>query len=145
MGDLKKNVRFILDKSGRQKYKMLISVVSTVLSSIFGLAPYALIYKIVMLLTSGIGDVSRIKVYVYYTIIAIALNIIFTLLGLSFSHIAAFSILYEIRMKALNHLGKLNMGFFRKHTSGEIKKLLMRMLKNWNCLSLIRFLIWQNQ
>lgn len=122
MGDLKKNVRFILDKSGRQKYKMLISVVSTVLSSIFGLAPYALIYKIVMLLTSGIGDVSRIKVYVYYTIIAIALNIIFTLLGLSFSHIAAFSILYEIRMKALNHLGKLNMGFFRKHTSGEIKK-----------------------
>ena len=29
MGDLKKNVRFILDKSGRQKYKMLIAVIST--------------------------------------------------------------------------------------------------------------------
>ncbi|NFL04046.1 ABC transporter ATP-binding protein, partial [Clostridium botulinum] len=46
---------------------------------------------------------------------------IFLLSGV-FSHIAAFTILYELRMKCINHISKLNMGFFTSHTIGQVKK-----------------------
>ncbi|MGP1438312.1 MAG: hypothetical protein ACTTKH_04495 [Treponema sp.] len=59
---------------------------------------------------------------VLWTSILIVGNIIFTMLALGSSHIAAFSILYELRIKTIEHLGHLNLGFFKHNSSGQIKK-----------------------
>ncbi len=58
-------------------------------------------------------------------IIIILRMVIFLLSGV-FSHIAAFTILYELRIKAINHMSKLNMGFFTGNTIGNVKKQSMK-------------------
>ena len=40
------------------------------------------------------------------------------------SHVAAFDILYEIRMDILQHLSKVSMGYFTRKSSGQLMKII---------------------
>ncbi|SMP68703.1 ABC transporter ATP-binding protein [Anoxynatronum buryatiense] len=116
------NLSFILSHAGKQKYKMYASVVFSVLTALMNLVPFILIYKILETLLGGGGQTDGVGRLVAWTALAAVLHMIFLLLSLAFSHMAAFSILHEIRVKAMDHMGKLPLGFFRKHSTGHIKK-----------------------
>ena len=64
----------------------------------------------------------HIKVWSIWTAVIVVVR--FVLLGVSgtFSHIAAFSVLYQLRIKTINHLATLPLGYFSKKNSGELKK-----------------------
>ena len=116
------NLSFILSHAGRQKYKMYASVVFSVLTALMNLVPFMLIYKILETLMAGGGANGQVGRLVVFTALAAVFHMVFLILSLAFSHMAAFSILHEIRVKAMDHLGKLPLGFFRKHSTGHIKK-----------------------
>lgn len=118
----KSNILFILKYSGKHKYKILFSAVFSVLSATLRLSLYFLLFHILTELTSTNPDKYFIKRIVLYTISAAFFSVLFQIFCLAMSHIAAFSILYEIRKKVVNHLGKINLGFFRKNAIGQIKK-----------------------
>lgn len=118
------NLRFLLDISGKEKFKLYISGVLSVISSVLSIAPYILMYNIVLELFKDSVDYERIKsMAIIVAFVVVLIMIIFLASGV-FSHVAAFTILYELRMKAVNHISKLNMGFFTGHTIGEIKKII---------------------
>ncbi|MDO5707019.1 MAG: ABC transporter ATP-binding protein [Andreesenia angusta] len=116
------NIRFILRKSGAHKYKIYLSAFSSAIASLCKLAPYVLVYKIITEIIEKNPDINSIKNYTILTAIAVILNILFTVIGLASSHMAAFSILYKLRLDSVEHLGHLNLGFFRRNSIGSIKK-----------------------
>ena len=75
-------------------------------------------------LIDGEADNSKLLHFVILTSILIVAGIVLNFFAFAFSHITAFSILHEIRIKTIEHLGNLNLGFFRENTSGEVKKAL---------------------
>lgn len=55
---------------------------------------------------------------------AVAIKAVTTALALHVSHIAAYSILYDLRIALADHLGRLPLGYFSARTTGQIKKVI---------------------
>lgn len=120
----KTNIAFILKEAGSQKYKMYLSVFFSVVSGLCKIFPYILLQVIIVELLSASPDKEKIQLYIFICFGTVGINILFLALGLAFSHIAAFSILFKIREDAIDHMGKLGLGFFQERSSGQIKKAL---------------------
>lgn len=120
----KSNISFILSEAGPQKYKMLLSIIFSVGSGLCKLFPYVLMQVIIVELLAPTPNQQKIQTYLWLCLVTVMINIAFMGLGLAFSHIAAFSILFRIREKSIEHMGKLGLGFFQDHPSGQIKKAL---------------------
>lgn len=118
------NIGFLLKESGKHKYKIYLSILLSILSSLCKLMPYILVYQIIVQVTSTSPDIDIIKKYALYTGLAVIANLLFTVGCLASSHLAAFSILYDIRIRAVKKMGGLNLGYFRKNSIGELKKYL---------------------
>ncbi|MBU5485212.1 ABC transporter ATP-binding protein/permease [Clostridium sp. MSJ-11] len=118
----KSNLKFLLEASGKEKFKLYVSALFSIISSLLGIVPYILMYNIVLELFNDAVNYQRIKSMAIIVGIIVVLRMVIFLLSGVFSHIAAYTILYELRMKAINHISKLNMGFFTGSTIGDIKK-----------------------
>lgn len=116
------NLGFLLEISGKEKFKLYLSALFSIISSLLSIVPYILMYNIVLELFKNSVDYERIKSMAITVGVVVVLRMAVFLLSGVFSHIAAFTILYELRMKAINHMSKLNMGFFTGHTLGDVKK-----------------------
>lgn len=118
------NLSYLLYLAGGEKNKLFLAVILSVISSILAFAPFLIIYKMIMILFEGnvvYKDVFNLAVLAAVIIIV---RIIFFIASGAFSHVAAFNILYDIRMKIIKHMGNLNLGFFTNKTSGELKKVI---------------------
>ena len=118
----KSNFSFLLSYAKNEKYKLYFSAFLSICSSILMVVPYILIYNIILELLKADLDYNRIKKLAIYTAILIVVRLILFILSGVFSHVAAFNILYNIRMQAVKHLGNINLGYFREKNIGEIKK-----------------------
>lgn len=117
----KSDLQFIFSQVGKEKYKMIAAVISSVLSSILELFPYVLVYQIVMLVAGG-GSHEELFRYLLLTALSAVVYLFFFILSLGLSHYSAYSILHKLRVKAMEHMGHLNLGFFREKSAGVIKK-----------------------
>ncbi|BDR77799.1 ABC transporter permease [Clostridium tetani] len=113
---------FLLEISGREKFKLYLAALFSIISSLLAIVPYILMYNIVLELFGNAVDYEKIKSMAIIVSITIVARMAIFLLSGVFSHIAAFTILYELRIKAINHMSKLNMGFFTGNTIGNVKK-----------------------
>lgn len=116
------NISFILNRSGKHKFKIILSGIFSIITALCKLFPYALMYNILVELSSDNPNKDIIFKFVIYTIITSIIAVILQVVCLGMSHIAAFSILFEIRKNTIDRLGKINLGFFRKNSIGQIKK-----------------------
>lgn len=122
--NFKENFSFLLSVSGKERYKLYISALLSVLSSLLAIVPYLLMSSIIVELMKETVDFNKLKQQVVLVSIMVVIRMVAFLASGVFSHVAAFTILYELRMKAVGHLAKLNMGFFTGETIGGIKKTL---------------------
>jgi len=120
----KSNFAFLLEVSGKEKNKLYISAIFSVISSLLAIAPYILMYNIILEFFKVEMNYEKIRYLAIVVGIVVVVRMIIFLASGVFSHVAAFTILYELRMKAVNHISKLNMGFFTEHTIGEVKKII---------------------
>ncbi len=118
------NLGFILKMSGKHKFKIIASCTLSVLSALLNLSPYFLMQAILASLIDSTVDSSSLLSLVIWTSGLIVASVVLNFFAFAFSHITAFAILHEIRIKTIEHLGCLNLGFFRENSSGEIKKAL---------------------
>ena len=118
--------------AGQKKILLYISSFFSTVSAACSLVPYISVYKILEVL---------LKNYVFYfnnnrntndkesdsqimikwgiiSIISFACYTIFQMLNLIFSHISAFSILYNIRIQIAEHIGFLPLGYLSSNTTG---------------------------
>lgn len=115
---------FLLSKIGKHKFKLFASCTLSVLSALLNFSPYFLMQAILASLIDGKVDNSLLSKLIIWTSGLIVASVVLNFFAFAFSHITAFSILHELRIKTIEHLGRVNLGFFRANSSGEVKKAL---------------------
>ncbi|MDU4962537.1 MAG: ABC transporter ATP-binding protein [Sporomusaceae bacterium] len=116
------HLAYLLKVAGSEKYKLLLAVLFSAASAVAAIAPYLFLNA---MLREALQPQWRLDVVLWWVKLTAALIIgrfiLFMLSGIC-SHIAAFTILYELRLRAVRHFGGLSMGFFVGRTTAELQK-----------------------
>ena len=118
------NLKFLLKLSGQHKIKLIVSAMFSIISTTLSAIPYLLVYSIILELFNREISYNKIQSLVFIAILFIVLGVVARILSGIFSHISAFNILYKIRIDLIEHMSKLNMGFFKKNMTGKLKKII---------------------
>lgn len=114
----------IFHYSSENKIFLVFSICLSVAGMICNVIPYVSVYFISKTFLISEGNKETILFWIMVAGIAILLNLIFTFIGGLGCHKIAFKTLYIYRIKIMEHLGKLPLGFFSKNTSGGIQKIM---------------------
>lgn len=125
----KKGFSRLLEIAGTKKWWLIGSVVLAIGSTLAQFVPYVAILAILNELAAHAANpagVSQELVKHWGVICLIAFGCYGVLLFVSLmcSHIAAFNILYELRVAITRKMAKLPLGFFSKRTTGDLKKII---------------------
>ena len=118
------NLKFLLKLSGQHRIKLIVSAMFSIISTTLSAIPYLLVYSIILELFNREISYNKIQSLVFIAILFIILGVVARILSGIFSHISAFNILYKIRIDLIEHMSKLNMGFFKKNMTGKLKKII---------------------
>ena len=118
------NLKFLLKLSGQHKIKLIVSAMFSIISTTLSAIPYLLVYSIILEIFNREISYNKIKSLVFIAILFIILGVAARILSGIFSHISAFNILYKTRIDLIEHMSKLNMGFFKKNMTGKLKKII---------------------
>jgi len=111
----------LLVLAGQQRNKLIASCVLSVIGTALGLVPFILIYLVIVELFEPVANVAYIWKLVVLSILAVILRFVAMALSGSISHIAAYNILYDLRIKLAEKLGTLSLGYFNDRNTGEVK------------------------
>lgn len=114
----------LFELSGNKKWLLLLSALTVTIHALLTMIPYVLIFYILKELLSGQVTAPVILTYLKWSAIAIAISFVMMFLSGAASHLAAFNILYELRIKIATRIGKLPMGYIGNRSSGSLKKIL---------------------
>ena len=118
------NLKFLLKLSGQHKIRLIVSAMFSIISTTLSVIPSLLVYSIILELFNREISYNKIQSLVFIAILFIILGVVARILSGIFSHISAFNILYKIRIDLIEHMSKLNMGFFKKNMTGKLKKII---------------------
>ena len=119
----------LIEIAGTKKWWLFGSMILSVIATIAQFMPFICVYLIIEELAKNATNLSAINYdYIFLlgfiSLIAIGIYGISHYISLMLSHVAAFNILYEIRVKLAEKLSWISMGFFTKKASGKIKKVM---------------------
>lgn len=126
----KTGIRRLLEIAGTKKWWLFASMFLAVIATAVQFVPMVSVYLIIEELAAHAADIAAINRARVYRLGYISLGSVAVFGGLLYaalmlSHIAAFNILYEIRVAIAEKLTRLSMGFFTEKASGEIKKVMV--------------------
>lgn len=119
----------LIEIAGTKRRLLIRAMLLAVITAIVQFVPIIAVYNILIELAEHALDPSLIdKAYIWlWSYIALGAFFAFgvlTFASLMLSHIAAFNILYEIRMQLVQKMVRLPLGFFSRRASGELKKIM---------------------
>lgn len=109
--------------------KYLFGVTCSALSVLLSGVPFYTVYRIIRLfllasLDSAAAPTHEIWMWAAVTIGSIVLGIVLSVIGSFSCHACAFNALYDLRMRLLDHMGRLNLGFYTGGQSGATQKMM---------------------
>lgn len=130
MQEAKKNVILRVFRAahcppGKYFFGVTCSALSVLLSGV----PFYTVYRIIRLfllasLDSAAAPTHEIWMWAAVTIGSIVLGIVLSVIGSFSCHACAFNALYDLRMRLLDHMGRLNLGFYTGGQSGATQKMM---------------------
>lgn len=130
MQEAKKNVILRVFRTahcppGKYFFGVTCSALSVLLSGV----PFYTVYRIIRLfllasLDGAAAPTREIWVWAAVTIGSIVLGIVLSVIGSFSCHACAFNALYDLRMRLLDHMGRLNLGFYTGGQSGATQKMM---------------------
>lgn len=115
----------ILRLAGKNRVLLLLSAFFSVVGTLCSFIPFIMVYKVLMFLFEGGGDIDTAIRYGVIAAMAILGKFLFAVVSGAFSHIGAFNTLYNVRAGISRHIANVNLGFFTDNASGEIKKVII--------------------
>ncbi len=111
----------------RRRTQLALAGLLSAVGNAAGLVPFLVIYFIAVEVLGK--PLAAVNAGWLWTLAGIALGAVVmkaatTALALHVSHIAAYSILYDLRIAVADHLGRLPLGYFSARTTGQIKKVI---------------------
>ncbi|MDT2822389.1 ABC transporter ATP-binding protein [Enterococcus devriesei] len=113
-------IRYIKTKKGLLTVSGILATISTVVQFI----PFYCIYKIIELLMLGNYSAEGLIHWSLVSMGSVLVGVVLLYASSMCSHVAAFDILYDIRMDLLQHLSKVSMGYFSQKSSGQLMKII---------------------
>lgn len=122
----------IIKLAAGHKWKMIISIVSGVISGALFVVPFGIVYLVLIEIYKNPQDIDQRTVWklVIVGLIVVVLKFVFMAISSALSHISAFDILYTVRVKISEKLATLPLGFFNKRTTGDIKRVMAEDVEN---------------
>ena len=130
MQEAKKNVILRVFRTahcppGKYFFGVTCSALSVLLSGV----PFYTVYRIIRLfllasLAGAAAPTREIWMWAAVTIGSIVLGIVLSVIGSFSCHACAFNALYDLRMRLLDHMGRLNLGFYTGGQSGATQKMM---------------------
>jgi ATP-binding cassette subfamily B protein len=119
----------LIEIAGSKRWWLFASMALAVIAAAAKFIPTVIVYFILRELAAHAANISALDKELlfrlgYISLASVGAYGVILYSSSMLSHIAAFNILYEIRVKIAEKLTRLSMGFFTKRTSGEIKKVL---------------------
>lgn len=120
----------LMELAGTKKGGLTAACTLAVMSSVFRIIPYFTIYSILKKLIKCYSEGSRftfgaVSSLVMITAASAVLYGVCAYASAMLSHGAAFDILYELRMKLMEKMGRISSGYYTANMQGSIKKLLI--------------------
>ena len=119
----------LLEIAGEGRNLLVCSALLSTLSSLLQLVPFVSVYFILeeALLRRGNVASMRPDIVLYWAKaagISMVVSLVLTYAGGMCSHIAAFRILYRLRVRLAEHIGRLPLGYLSANATGAVKKVL---------------------
>lgn len=119
----------LMEIAGERKGLLVTSGILSAVSAAFMLVPYVSVYFILAELLRHTADITqangvRMIRWGGIALGGLVLGMVFLYLGIMASHIAAFRILYGLRVQLAAHIGKLHLGYLSRTSTGAVKKTL---------------------
>lgn len=111
----------------RRRGQLVLSGLLSLIGNAAGIVPFLVIYGIaVEILGKPLSEVNTGWIWILATLAlgAVVLKAAGAGMALYVSHIAAYGILYDLRIVLAEHLGRLPLGYFSARTTGQIKKVI---------------------
>jgi len=125
----KQGLARLFELAGKKKGKLVAASFFSVISSFSRIIFYFSIYLVIKtvlqnyLNPAGIDKVLIIK-YSLFSLAGIILYALCAFISSSISHVAAYDLLYEIRIALMEKMSRISAGFFDSVTQGSIKKIM---------------------
>ncbi|MDR1404466.1 MAG: ABC transporter ATP-binding protein/permease [Candidatus Methanoplasma sp.] len=114
----------VLEISNKKKGWLILSGALATISEILAIVPFVIIYLIAGNLLNPPVDRANVEHLLYLMAVMFVLRFVFLYASGMISHVSAYNILYTMRTKLAERLGKLPMGYFSSRTTGSLKKML---------------------
>ncbi|MBE7385549.1 MAG: ABC transporter ATP-binding protein [Leptolyngbya sp. SIO1E4] len=111
----------------QQRLPLALSGLLAAIGAALGLVPYYLIYLVSLQVfgsSASMLDTQYIWQLAWWAVGAVVGKGICNGLSTRLSHIAAYTILYDLRIELARKLGRLPLGYFSQRTTGEVKKII---------------------
>lgn len=120
----KANSLSVLSLMKEERGKLAVGILLAVCCSALSFVPYFAVYQMIMTLING---TLQFETALYWAIIAAAAaigqNILMSCATIC-THAAAFNTMHGLKLRVLEHLSRLNLGFFNEHSPGSLKSAL---------------------
>ncbi len=125
----KQGIGRLLEIAGEKKGLLVLSGGLAALSAACALAPYLSVYHILAELLAKVEDPSRIDGplmthWAFVALVGLVASLLFLYVGSMAAHVAAFRILYGLRVRLAEHVGRLPLGYLTRTSTGAVKKTL---------------------
>jgi ATP-binding cassette subfamily B protein len=126
-GKKKTGLSRLFEIAGEKKGLLVLSGLLSAISAAFMLVPFLSIYQILGELIRNAGDLASVDrgfmtQWGWIAFGGLIAGLLLLYVSIIFSHIAAFRILYGLKMGLARHIGKLPLGFLNSTATGAIKK-----------------------
>ena len=119
------NLKRLLDYAGGYKYLTIASWILSAISALVALLPFVYIWKVIreiLDVSPNYGDAQNLTHNGWMAVLSAVAAILIYVAALICSHLAAFRVQANIRMKAMHHIVTLPMGFMDSMGSGKARK-----------------------
>ena len=116
---------YLFQLAGNNQRTLYTAIIFSVLSGLMVFIPYVMVFRTILFLFEGNGDIKQAMEYGIIAVIAIILRFVFQAISMALTHIGAYNLLYLVRKRICKHIGEIELGFFTDNSTGKIKKVLM--------------------
>lgn len=118
-------VEWFVELVGSQKRRLIVSMILAVIYALLTIVPYLIIYQMIDGFVNGtITGKKEVWYWVLAAGSALVAKMAFQLLSGLLSHKAAFQLLFELRQKLVDSVGRLTLGESNKQASATVKKII---------------------
>ncbi|WP_270563783.1 ABC transporter ATP-binding protein [Clostridium beijerinckii] len=127
MIEKKEGLSRMMEFAGKYKFLTLLAFVLSAISAVLALGPFVCLWFVAREIITSLPKAPNVMELSFYGWCAVFLAVVSMLIyfiALMCSHVSAFRIARNMRIKAIHHIVKLPLGFFSSNNTGKLRKVI---------------------